>query len=132
MTITTILIGLALLILTIPFVVGPLLRRADDGGTTDGGQTAVADKREQILVALRDLDFDHKIGKVTDEDYAALRAALLAQAAAVIEADDRYRADIEAQIEAEVQARRSRHRLASRGEAPPRSYRAVRPKAPLK
>ena len=101
-------------------------------GTTDDGRTAVVDKREQILVALRDLDFDHKIGKVTDEDYVALRAVLLAEAAAVIEADDRYRADIEAQIEAEVQARRNCHQLASRGEAPPRPYRAVRPKARLK
>ncbi len=122
MTITTILIGLALLILTIPFVVGPLLRRVDDGRTTDNGRTAVADKREQVLLALRDLDFDHKIGKVTDEDYAALRVALLAEAAAVIEADDRYRSEIEAQIEAEVQARRSRHRLTG-------SSAAVRPEA---
>jgi hypothetical protein len=46
--------------------------------------TSLVDQREAALVALRDLDFDHALGKVTEEDYVPLRQTLLASAAAIM------------------------------------------------
>jgi hypothetical protein len=44
--------------------------------------------RGQALLALRELDFDRATGKVAEGDYAALRQRYLAQAIAVLKADD--------------------------------------------
>jgi hypothetical protein len=49
--------------------------------------TSLADQREAILTALRDLDFDHAVGKVIKEDYVSLRQTLLAKAAAILTQD---------------------------------------------
>src|SRR5574341_2510077 len=70
-----------------------------------GGETLVK-RREAVLAALRDLDFDHGVGKVAEEDYAPLRRALLAEAAGVMsqldEEQAKAEADLDARIEAEV------------------------------
>jgi predicted amidophosphoribosyltransferase len=55
------------------------------------------------LSALRDLDFDHQIGKVIDEDYVPVRAQLLSQAAQYIQ----QREDEEQKLEMLIQARRT-------------------------
>ena len=59
-------------------------------------------RRESVLAALRDLDFDFKTGKVSEEDYQPLRAQLLAEAAQYIESEK----DEEQKLEALIQARR--------------------------
>jgi len=46
--------------------------------------TSLANQREATLAALRDLDFDHAMGKVIEEDYTSLRQTLLAKAAAIM------------------------------------------------
>ncbi len=73
---------------------------ADSGGET------LAERREAILAALRDLDFDHAVGKVAEEDYQSLRQTLLAEAAEVMarldEEQTTVEADLDARIEAEV------------------------------
>jgi predicted nucleic acid-binding Zn ribbon protein len=48
------------------------------------GKPALAAQREAILTALRDLDFDHVLLKITDADYASQRQVLVAEAAAVL------------------------------------------------
>lgn len=35
-------------------------------------QLALAERRDQALAALKELEFDHRTGKVADEDYRAL------------------------------------------------------------
>ena len=107
MPIGSILIGLALFLATIPFVIKPLLneeriRRA----AADPLQATPGDRHKETLLALRDLEFDHRTGKITDEDYAGLRASLLAQAAAAIEAQDKQSGELDALIEDAVRARR--------------------------
>lgn len=62
------------------------------------------ERHEQILSALRDLDFDHELGKVTGEDYGLLRQSLLAEAAVVLTQLDESRAG-EADLDEEVEAR---------------------------
>ena len=107
MPITSILIGLALLAATIPFVAKPLLNdKRRKPAAIDSSVAVPHNRHAQTLTALRDLDFDHRTGKITDEDYAGLRAALLAQAAEAIEQEDRQSAERDALIEDAVRARR--------------------------
>ncbi|HEX6268953.1 MAG TPA: zinc ribbon domain-containing protein [Anaerolineales bacterium] len=60
-------------------------------------------RREIVLGALRDLDFDFKTGKVIEEDYNPLRAQLMLEAARYIEAE----MEVNDQLEALIQARRT-------------------------
>ena len=83
----------------------PLARDAQD--------EALDERYEAVLTALRDLDFDHAVGKVAKEDYAPLRQTLLAKAAGVmtqLDERDAVEPDIEACLEAEILAlRQTRH-----------------------
>lgn len=103
----SILIGLLLLAATIPVVVKPLLNQKRVKPAMAGStKVARADQHQASLLALHDLDFDHRTGKVTDEDYARLRADLLVQAAATLDARMQPSADLDAQIEQAVRDRR--------------------------
>lgn len=62
------------------------------------------ERHEQILSALRDLDFDHEVGKLTAEDYGLLRQSLLAEAAVVLTQLDESRAGA-ADLDEEVETR---------------------------
>lgn len=67
-------------------------------------ETVDPDVRYQELVAaIRDLDFDYRVGVVTEADYQMLRAELVRQAVAVmqrLERSDDREADLKAQVEA--------------------------------
>ncbi len=82
MTVGAVLLGLALLLPIVAVVVRPLTHPAEAAPipADEGGPGRL----EPVLAALRDLDFDHQTGKVSDQDYAPSRAALLAQAAEVM------------------------------------------------
>jgi hypothetical protein len=45
---------------------------------------ALVEERDRALAALRELELDHRTGKVSDEDYRALHASLRRQAAAAL------------------------------------------------
>jgi hypothetical protein len=47
---------------------------------------ALVEERDRALAALRELELDHRTGKVSDEDYRALHASLRRQAAATLAA----------------------------------------------
>jgi len=84
MDFSSILIGLALLALVVFGVAYPFMARRglyDEAPSTTEGLLA---EREAILLALRDLDFDHSVGKIAPEDYAAQRAELVARGVAVL------------------------------------------------
>jgi len=103
----SILIGLLLFAATIPMVIKPLLnQRRLKPALARAVPVSSADQHQATLLALRDLEFDHRTGKVTDEDYAGLRADLLAQAAATIDAPDNRPVDVDDVIEQAVRSRR--------------------------
>jgi predicted RNA-binding Zn-ribbon protein involved in translation (DUF1610 family) len=106
MSTPAILVGLAMLLLTIPLVLGPLFsekrRRIVAGARRDEGENY-----QETLLALRDLEFDHQSGIVTPEDYARLRDQLMGQAARA-RASAGASAATDDRIEAAVQARRRR------------------------
>lgn len=106
MNITAIAIGLALFGAAILFVVRPFQQKQTKK-ITHKKAAHNGERRIAVLSALRDLDFDYKTGKVSEEDYVPAREQLLAEAARCIEQQD----EKEDQLEAMIQKRR-----ASKGE----------------
>jgi rRNA maturation endonuclease Nob1 len=111
MSTAALLIGLALLVLTIPFVVEPIIneKKKKKFLTDEPEKEETGARYQQILVALRDLDFDRQLDVVSDEDYSVLRTQLLreaAQARTVVELDKAEKEKLDAQIEAAVLTRR--------------------------
>lgn len=87
MPISSILLGLALVVLVVPFVIDPLLKNKRRKRASQKDTPAYLSKHD-ALMALRDLDFDFQMGKVAPDDYAPLRQQLLiaaAQAEQVVE-----------------------------------------------
>jgi hypothetical protein len=78
------------------------------GSTARSGAESLGERHEAVLIALRDLDFDHAVGKVFEGDYESLRQALLVEAADIVTQLDEARAtdqaDLDARIESEVLA----------------------------
>ncbi len=74
------------------FVVQPLLSRQSGAGRSGRRRTAsilrlhadLLAERNRIYAEIRDLDFDYKTNKLTDEDYTAQRHALFAQGVDVL------------------------------------------------
>ena len=82
------------------FLARPLLRRESAGGDLsqaarepDAERLALEEERDRALGALRELEFDHRTGKVSDEDYRALVSELRLRAGTALRALDRGRVD---------------------------------------
>ena len=76
-----------------PFLREPEVAPADDlvPGATPGERERLrlAEVRDQALAALKELEFDHRTGKISDDDYARQIGPLKAAAAAALKAYDR-------------------------------------------
>lgn len=74
------------------FALWPLLRRGG-GGTVlpvpPDAREQLAEQKRRVLRALRELEFEHEAGHVSDDDYRELRARYEAEAAEVIAELDR-------------------------------------------
>jgi len=76
---------LALFILVAVFIVRPLFDRKAIGVTEEEQALSTwLARRDRILDALQELDFDYKLGKIPEADYPASRAALLQQGAEIL------------------------------------------------
>lgn len=104
MDLVAIVVGFVLLGVATTFVLRPF--RAKAHVTSSGVPELMRpdESRKAALSALRDLDFDFRTGKVNEEDYPALRAELVAQAAKSIEKVDEEDDRIEALIRARKMA----------------------------
>lgn len=112
MDIGSILIGLALTVMVGALIAQPFIERRGMREKQVTAAEALLAEREALLVALRDLDFDHAVGKITTEDYTPQRAQLAAQAVAVLKQMDALGLSpatetVEAQIERAVASRRA-------------------------
>lgn len=108
MTASTILMGVALLILAIPIVASPLLHADRKSRIVVSGQDVGArPTHAQALLALRDLEFDHQTGKIPSEDFPALRAELVAEAAAGLQREQSAEGLRSSRIEAAVRSLRA-------------------------
>lgn len=80
----SILLGLALLVLIALYVGRPFLqdRLRDDGEMSD--REALLAQKEALLEQIRLLDFEHETGKMPDEEHGRQRAHLVQQATAIL------------------------------------------------
>jgi hypothetical protein len=92
-------VGAMLAVLAVLFVARPFLRRsgadAELGELDEAGRRRLeaAEERDRALAALKELELDHRTGKVSDDDYRELVGPLRRQAAAALRALDRPRRD---------------------------------------
>jgi hypothetical protein len=76
-------LGAVLAAAVVVFVAVPFLRSDDPTplGEPEQEALAAAEERDRALAELKELEFDHRTGKVTDEDYRALVQPLRRRAA---------------------------------------------------
>lgn len=125
MSLGAILVGVGLLLLSAFVVTRPWRRQPDQTGRPEEtaavpvlqmSPAALEAQRDAVYAALADLDFDHGLGKLNEEDYQTVRTQLLAQAVAALRGLDAAAADIESQVEALVRSRRAALQAAGRAQ----------------
>ena len=87
--------GALLAVAAVLFVARPFLRHPASGeraSDPESGRLALEEQRDRALAALKELEFDHRTGKVSDEDYRALVGELRRAAADALRALDLGRA----------------------------------------
>lgn len=81
----TIFLFLALFIFVAIFVARPVVeKRSVIVSELEQDRSALLAERDRLLNAIQELDFDHSLGKVPQEDYPAQRQRLLQRGAAVL------------------------------------------------
>lgn len=93
MTTAALILAAALAVATVLFVARPFLRspgreRAASPDEAALARTALLEARDRALLALKELEFDHRTGKISDADYAETVASLRREAAAALAALD--------------------------------------------
>ena len=86
-------LGALLAVAAVVFVARPLLRQGpeeelDALGPEERRRLELAEERDRALAALKELEFDHRTGKVSDEDYRSLVGELRRTAADALRALD--------------------------------------------
>src|SRR5574341_2148201 len=73
----------------IAFIAYPLFtpRREEDSPSPNAPETLIA-QRDSAYAAIRDLDFDFQLGKLSESDYRTLRERYKARAASVLQQID--------------------------------------------
>jgi len=82
----------AVLLVAWPFLREPVAAddRIDARGPEEAGRLALVEERDRVLAALKELEFDHRTGKIGDEDYRAQVGPLRREAATALRRLDRY------------------------------------------
>jgi len=78
----------AVVLAALPFLrdPAPAVDRFDEQDELERRSLALAEERDRALAALKELEFDHRTGKVSDEDYRRLVGPLRAAAAEALRA----------------------------------------------
>ena len=95
MTTFALVLGALLAIACVVWVSRPFLRepalaadadRLHEPDAAERRRLSLAEERDRALAALKELEFDHRTGKVSDEDYRAIVGSLRRQAADALRA----------------------------------------------
>ena len=85
--------GGVLAVLAVLYVARPFLRepapasdRLDEPGELERRRLELVEERDRALQALKELEFDHRTGKITDTDYRAVVGPLRRRAAEALQA----------------------------------------------
>jgi hypothetical protein len=97
-------LGALLAVAAVAFVARPFLRPAEarEEPGPDPERVRLLDERDRALAALKELEFDHRTGKISDDDYRSAVGPLRAQAAAALKAlgPDRERTESKVNVHA--------------------------------
>lgn len=105
-----------LLLITGALILWPLLRRGEPEPVPSPAPAVDSGRAKAALGAIRELEFDFATGKISAEDYAHLRARYESRAVEAMAAvAPRPAEDLEAKLEAEIRAARSRRDCAACG-----------------
>jgi hypothetical protein len=95
MNVVALVLAVALAVSCVAFVARPFLREPgveDDRllalSPEERERLRLSEERDRALAALKELEFDHRTGKVSDDDYRALVGPLRRQAAEILRALD--------------------------------------------
>jgi len=97
--VTGLIVGALVAVAAVVIVSLPFLLRSDESDelqlTTSRGEArmALVEERDRALSALKELEFDHRTGKIDDVDYRELVGPLRRAAAAALQALDAVDAD---------------------------------------
>jgi len=93
MTTLALVLGAVLAVAAVVFVSRPFLRepaarrdRLVEPDELERRRLELAEERDRALAALKELEFDHRSGKISDEDYAELVSPLRRRAAETLRA----------------------------------------------
>ncbi len=104
------LIALVLSVGALAFVVWPLLKRGPAPVLVEDDRlTELLGRKDAVLKAIKDLEFDYQVGKLSEEDYQVYDQRLRRQAVALLQQIEQVApqsADVDAALEAEIAQRR--------------------------
>jgi hypothetical protein len=93
MSVTALVLGGLIAVAAVVFVARPFLRepsaaddRLSEPDELELRRLELAEERDRALAALKELEFDHRTGKVSDEDYRRLVGPLRRRAAETLRA----------------------------------------------
>jgi hypothetical protein len=93
MTTAALALGAALAVLAVVAVARPFLREPapaddvlDEPGELERRRLTLTEERDRALAALKELEFDHRTGKISDDDYRSLVGPLRRRAAEALRA----------------------------------------------
>ena len=93
MTVLALVLGAALAVACVVYVARPFLRepapsddRLEELGGLDRRRLQLLEERDRALAALKELEFDHRTGTISDDDYRELVGPLRRQAADALRA----------------------------------------------
>ncbi len=93
---TGLIVGALIAVAAVVIVSLPFLRDTGEPELLDRPGTdeivGLMETRDHVLAALKELEFDHRIGNIDDSDYRASVGPLRREAAAALQAIDRYNA----------------------------------------
>ena len=100
-----VLIGLAFYLVALPLI--QHARRNDSYEEVSSEEERLAEllaQRDSAFQALRELSFDHQVGKITDEDFVAFEVGLKQNAAETLRALDRWEAETDDELDSVMEA----------------------------
>src|SRR5512133_3442743 len=104
----------AVCVFVVLFVARPFLehRRTTVVSAEEHELSSLMAERDRLITALQELDFDHNLGKIPEEDYPSMRSTLMQSASDVLRRLDTFQpqaasADAESRVEAVIAARRA-------------------------
>lgn len=132
----TLILALALSLAAVVWVIWPLTRQAPAPLLVEDDRLSeLLGRKDAVMAAIKDLEFDHKVGKLSEDDFQRYEQRLRRQAIGLIQQIEQLAPEstsLDTSLEAEIRHRRKVH------EAPPADVRPTvetaaapaRPQAP--